>query len=119
MTDLAGETLDIGVIAGLRALGKEPGKLLAEFARDFLAETPLWFDELARAAREDDLAGAARLTDRLRGTRGHVGARRLAAACAQIERYAMNGDSQQARTAVAVARPELGLALRAVRALLI
>jgi HPt (histidine-containing phosphotransfer) domain-containing protein len=88
----AGAVLDRTLVDALRRLGPEPGALLHDMVEAFLDEAPVALAEMAAAIDRRTPAAAAAPAHKLRGTSGHLGAARLAAACAAIETAALAAD---------------------------
>jgi HPt (histidine-containing phosphotransfer) domain-containing protein len=111
--------LDARVITALRVFGGEPGELLQEMLLDFLTEAPSLTTQIERAVKDQAYDAAARAAHRLKGTSGHLGARRLAAVAAEVEVSARAGDRHPATRAMARTRAELDLAVAAARLLVV
>ena len=111
--------LDARVVTSLRFFGGEPGELLHEMALDFLAEAPSLLAEVDRGVDVRAYDTVALAAHRLKGSSGHIGARRLAAAAGEIEASARAGLTTTTARAATSARTELDHALAEVRLLLI
>ena len=81
--------LDLELLRGLEELGS-PGadSLVAELAHIFTDTTPVILTELRMAAKNDQGTTASRLAHRLKGSAANIGAKHMAALCAQLEKSA-------------------------------
>lgn len=87
-------TWDREVVRRLRAL-QEPGApdFVAELVATFLAESAKDLAALTAAAASGDLVSAARAAHRIKGAAASVGAVRVSAVAAVVERTAGRGDA--------------------------
>jgi len=102
----------------LRDYGREPGEFLHEMLRAFLIETPPLMANIERLVEDTAFGPVARLAHRLKGTSGHIGALRFAAALGEVENLAATAVGQATASATATARIEFDLAVAAVQSLL-
>jgi HPt (histidine-containing phosphotransfer) domain-containing protein len=110
-------TFDASVIDALRAYGSEPGRLLDNMLRSFLAEAPALLGEIAAATdQSDEVVG--RAVHRLHGAAGFLGASSLSRACAGLDHSAWEGDRDGLRAALAAIPEEVERAVDAARLLL-
>jgi PAS domain S-box-containing protein len=96
-----GETLDRAVIDGLKEL-REPGQPdpLAELIELFLKDARPRLEKMESAIAAGDLPQLAAATHALKGSASNLGARRLSACCAALERQAKAGEADHARETV-------------------
>jgi HPt (histidine-containing phosphotransfer) domain-containing protein len=76
-----------------------PG-LLKNVAELFLKDTPIGLERLRDAVGAKDAALVSRLAHMMKGTAGNLGARGMAAICAEVEAHAAVGDIKSAPTRV-------------------
>jgi len=101
------ETLDKAIINGLKEL-REPGQPdpLAELTELFFKDARPRLEALAAAAAAADLAKLGATAHSLKGSASNLGARRLSALCATLEKQAKAGDAEGARHTLAHVGPE-------------
>ncbi|HAM71954.1 MAG TPA: hypothetical protein DCM86_09960, partial [Verrucomicrobiales bacterium] len=95
----AGESMDLSVIQGLREL-REPGQPdpLAQLVDLFLRDSLPRVAQIEAALLAGDAPAAAAAAHTLKGSASNLGARKLAALCATIEKQAKGGDVPAANT---------------------
>ena len=89
-----GSALDPEVLANLRDLGD--AELLAELAEMFFGDASSRLGELREAVEAGDAARVGRVAHTLKGSSGNMGARRMAAICAELQDVGDSGDLAQA-----------------------
>jgi CheY-like chemotaxis protein len=101
------EALDKAIINGLKEL-REPGQPdpLAELTELFFKDARPRLDAMAAAAAAGDMATLGATAHTLKGSASNLGARRLSALCAILEKQAKTGDAEGARRTLAEVRPE-------------
>jgi signal transduction histidine kinase/DNA-binding response OmpR family regulator len=83
--------LDSGVLGQLRELETSMPGLLADVISTFLRETPGRIDRIVSALESSDKSAAEAASHGLKGSAAAIGATRLAALCAEIERHCRAG----------------------------
>jgi HPt (histidine-containing phosphotransfer) domain-containing protein len=86
--------LDAEQVAELHEIDPE-GTLVADMVKQFLAEAPTRIDLLRAAVDSRDVEEAQRVAHGLRGGSASLGASRLGRVCADIERAAASGDTDE------------------------
>jgi CheY-like chemotaxis protein/HPt (histidine-containing phosphotransfer) domain-containing protein len=106
-TDSSLPMLDFAVLASLRELG-EPGEAnpLREFIDLFLEDSSLHLAKISEAFAKTDSLRVAATVHTLRGAAANLGARRLAALCAEVESLARAGNLPQAFARMETIRAE-------------
>jgi histidine-containing phosphotransfer protein len=101
------EALDKAIINGLKEL-REPGQPdpLAELTELFFKDARPRLEAMAAAAGAGDLAKLGAIAHTLKGSASNLGARRLSALCATLEKQAKTGDLEGARRTLAEVLPE-------------
>jgi PAS domain S-box-containing protein len=89
--DAGPDPLDQGQIAVLRSLDDGDGDVLAEIIEQFLSQTAEGREELLRVLGAGDAPALERAAHTLRGASANVGAKALAALCAEIEQHGRHG----------------------------
>jgi two-component system, sensor histidine kinase and response regulator len=88
--------LDPTVIENLRKLEVATPGLLRNVAELFVRDTPVRLEGLRNALREEDAVSLARLAHAMKGSAANLGARGMAAICADVEACAAEGDLKAA-----------------------
>ena len=94
------EPLDHRALGNLRKLEITTPGLLKNVAELFLKDTPIGLERLRDAVGAKDAALVSRLAHTMKGTAGNLGARGMAAICADVEAHAAVGDIKSAPTRV-------------------
>jgi CheY-like chemotaxis protein len=94
------EPLDHTALGNLRKLEMTTPGLLKNVAELFLKDTPIGLERLRDAVGAKDAALVSRLAHMMKGTAGNLGARGMAAICAEVEAHAAVGDINSAPTRV-------------------
>jgi len=92
--------LDHEALGKLRKLEAATPGLLKNVAELFLKDTPIGLERLRDAVRNEDAALLGRLAHTIKGSAGNLGARGMAAICAEVEAHAKAGDLKSAPTRV-------------------
>jgi CheY-like chemotaxis protein/HPt (histidine-containing phosphotransfer) domain-containing protein len=90
----AGEALDPEVMAGLRELGG--AEMLTELAGMFLDDASSCLATLREAIEAGDANSAERVAHTLKGSSGNMGAKEMAAICAELQDTGSSGDLTRA-----------------------
>ncbi len=90
------EPLDAAALGNLRELETTTPGLLKNITKLFLEETPKGLERLKVAVSAEDAALSARLAHAMKGSAGNLGARGMAAICAEVEAHAKAGDFESA-----------------------
>jgi len=102
------EPLDQVALGNLRKLEEATPGLLKKVAELFLRDTPIGLERLKDAVRSEDAATLGRLAHTIKGSAGNMGARGMAAICAEVEAHAAAGDFKSAPTRVYELDQEFG-----------
>ena len=108
--------IDLGMLRELRtAQGEDEPDIVAEVTAIFLKEAPERLATLREAAATGDFATAGRTAHTLKGSAGHIGARRLALLCSRFDEKARQGafDATFAISAIAEELDNVSAALSA------
>jgi HPt (histidine-containing phosphotransfer) domain-containing protein len=95
------ETLDPGALAAFDDLGSGAADFKRNLIEEFIAEAVLRVNTLMRAVQDRDAAVLKATAHALKGTSLVIGAKRLAALCAQLEHHVKQGSSHVVITALA------------------
>ncbi|HET7271607.1 MAG TPA: PAS domain S-box protein, partial [Rubrobacter sp.] len=102
--------LDHDVLVGLRELqGDDETDIVAELSGMFLDDARSKLEELEEAVEEGDASSVERVAHTLKGSSGNMGARRMAAICAQLEDAGSSGDLSRAPQLLGDLEAEFGL----------
>ena len=101
-----GHVLDPEVLAGLRELGD--AELLAELAGMFFEDAATRLEDLRRAVEGGDALFVERVAHTLKGSSGNIGARGMAAICAELQEVGTSGDLARARELLGRLEEEFG-----------
>jgi len=87
--------LDIELLRGLEELSP-PGteSLVVELVKLFADSTPSILEELRSALAQGELTSASRLAHRLKGSAANIGAAKMSALCAQLEKSAQTNQPE-------------------------
>jgi len=97
------EVLDRSIADELsRIRGSGDADLFSELADQFLQQMPVWLRDLEAAARDNDTRSVRRQAHRLLGLCRQIGAERMAALCARLER--MRDESEESELLQEVSR---------------
>lgn len=86
--------LDYKHLSALDELSDPNDSLINELSKIFSSTTPNLLSELKNAVERDDQESIRRLAHRLKGSAANLGARRMAAQCAELERQSQNSKSE-------------------------
>jgi HPt (histidine-containing phosphotransfer) domain-containing protein len=103
--------LDESYLDALRALGKEPGEVLAYMLESFLAEGPRLLAEIEAAVAAGDFAVSGPTAHSLKGISGQAGAHLVAEVCAALQEGAPPPGAAPITDTVAALRRETDRAL--------
>jgi two-component system sensor histidine kinase/response regulator len=102
------EPLDRSALDNLRKLEDATPGLLKNVAELFLRDAPIGLERLKDAIRIEDAALVGRLAHMMKGSAGNLGARGMAAICADVEAHAAVGDFSSTPTRVHQLDQEFG-----------
>jgi len=100
------DPLDPDVLAGLRELG-DPD-LLSELSEMFFDDASSRLATLRETVEGSDARSVEQIAHALKGSSGNMGARRMAAICAELEDVGASGDLSRARALLEQLEEEFG-----------
>jgi len=112
---LPDEVLDYSIADELsRIRGSGGADLFSELADQFLQQMPVWLRELEASARDNDTRSVRRQAHRLLGLCRQIGAERMAALCARLERMRDEAEESELVEEVSRLHTEFEAAYRAL-----